>query len=273
MIAYQEWGAGKGPTVVALHGWLDNSSSFLPLSEKLSDQLHIIALDLPGHGHSSHVKRVGVSHFLDWVFHLERALKELNIGRSLFLGHSMGASVAVLFASLFPESVRAVACLDGLAPFSEEPEVLHQRITDYWHQKKLLEQRPTRPFPDLETMIHVKQQAGEMSPASAKLLVERDYEKRNGGFYWRHDLLLKLPTAVRFTETQVLALLDHVQCPVLVLEASDGPFGKLTASAERKARVKNLETIMVKGNHYAHMDNVSEVAPLIKKFLLSPSGA
>ena len=41
------------PIVLALHGWLDNANSFVPISSYF-EAYHFIALDWPGHGHSDH---------------------------------------------------------------------------------------------------------------------------------------------------------------------------------------------------------------------------
>ena len=50
-LASKEWGRSGYLPVIALHGWLDNAASFdrmLPFMENL----HVIALDLAGHGRS-----------------------------------------------------------------------------------------------------------------------------------------------------------------------------------------------------------------------------
>ena len=47
-------GPRDAPPVLLFHGWLDNCHSFLPLLTKLPKNRRYIALDLPGHGHSSH---------------------------------------------------------------------------------------------------------------------------------------------------------------------------------------------------------------------------
>ena len=52
-IAACEWGDPAGVPVLALHGWLDNCGSFAPLGRLLRG-VRLVALDLPGHGHSSH---------------------------------------------------------------------------------------------------------------------------------------------------------------------------------------------------------------------------
>ena len=46
-------GDPHGPKLLALHGWLDNAASFIPLQGSLS-AFDLVALDLPGHGGSAH---------------------------------------------------------------------------------------------------------------------------------------------------------------------------------------------------------------------------
>ena len=55
-IAVKVWGNFETSHihVLALHGWMHNASTFDPICELLNDQYYIIAMDLPGHGFSSH---------------------------------------------------------------------------------------------------------------------------------------------------------------------------------------------------------------------------
>ena len=46
-------GDPQGPKLLALHGWLDNAASFAPMAAHLA-AFDLVALDLPGHGASSH---------------------------------------------------------------------------------------------------------------------------------------------------------------------------------------------------------------------------
>ena len=48
-LAAKEWGRSGYQPVIALHGWLDNANSFDRMLPGM-EHLHIIALDLAGHG-------------------------------------------------------------------------------------------------------------------------------------------------------------------------------------------------------------------------------
>ena len=65
-LAALEWGHRDDPKVMALHGWMDNAASFVPLASRLSG-LHIIAPDFVGHGLSDHRPALCGAHFIDWV--------------------------------------------------------------------------------------------------------------------------------------------------------------------------------------------------------------
>ena len=65
-IAARRSGDPDGPKLLALHGWLDNAASFEPLAEYFADH-DLVAIDLPGHGRSSHRADGAWYHFIDYA--------------------------------------------------------------------------------------------------------------------------------------------------------------------------------------------------------------
>lgn len=51
----KEWGNSDGEPWIALHGWLDNCGSFDTLIPYFPAHHRVIAIDIPGHGLSSHM--------------------------------------------------------------------------------------------------------------------------------------------------------------------------------------------------------------------------
>jgi pimeloyl-ACP methyl ester carboxylesterase len=66
-ISAQAFGPKNGRPVLAIHGWLDNSTSFLGLQPYLPSDTRLVAIDLPGHGFSSHRPPGTKYAFYDWV--------------------------------------------------------------------------------------------------------------------------------------------------------------------------------------------------------------
>lgn len=106
----------EGRRVLALHGWLDNAASFVPLAAQLP-ALDLVALDLPGHGHSAHLPPGTQYNTPGAICHVLDVADALGWDRFTLLGHSMGAGIASLTAaarrsgsSAWWRSKRSVAC-------------------------------------------------------------------------------------------------------------------------------------------------------------------
>jgi pimeloyl-ACP methyl ester carboxylesterase len=104
--------AGAGPTIVFVHGWTCDTSSWREQMPAFDDDYRVIALDLPGHGRSGSPA--------DGVFSMElfaRAVEavraEAGAEKIVLVGHSMGAPVIRRYALDFPEHVAGLVAVDG----------------------------------------------------------------------------------------------------------------------------------------------------------------
>ena len=99
--------------LLAVHGWLDNSSSFTPLAtliESSSLPVRLVCIDLPGHGKSNHFDELySLDAFVDCV---RVVADSLSWATFHLIGHCLGASVVSLFASIYHERVSSLTLLD-----------------------------------------------------------------------------------------------------------------------------------------------------------------
>ena len=103
---------GDGPhTVVLLHGFSDNLSTWHRITPRLAVEHRVIAIDLPGFGNSSRPwTRPLLPGYVDVV---ETVLAAEGVeGPVSLVGNSMGAVVSALFARRHPHRVRRVALID-----------------------------------------------------------------------------------------------------------------------------------------------------------------
>src|SRR5690606_21878355 len=107
-IAGLRWGEPGAPRVLALHGWLDNAASFVPLAaefERIGTQVDLVAPDLPGHGRSAHLAQGADYSFAGALHSVLDIADALGWDRFALLGHSMGAGIASLVAAGAPGRV------------------------------------------------------------------------------------------------------------------------------------------------------------------------
>jgi sigma-B regulation protein RsbQ len=106
--------AGKGPnTVILVHGWTCDETTWNAQVPVLSKQYRVITLDLPGHGQSESPKDGKLSMDL-FARAVEAVRKESKADHVVLVGHSMGTPVVVQYARLFPQHTAALVFVDGL---------------------------------------------------------------------------------------------------------------------------------------------------------------
>ena len=113
-------GMPGAPRVLALHGWLDNAASFLPLAPFL-DGIELVAIDMPGHGRSAHLPAGADYAFAGALANLLDVADTLGWDRFGLLGHSMGGAIASLLAAACPERVTRLLAIDAIGTLAETP--------------------------------------------------------------------------------------------------------------------------------------------------------
>ncbi len=261
-------GDPEGPKVIALHGWLDNAASWVPLLGLLPQPLDIVALDLPGHGRSTHLGAgaeyspyVAINAVLD-------AADALGWERFALLGHSMGGAISSLTAAACPQRVRRLVCIEALGGLGEDPAQAPERMRDAMTAARTRSRRGLRVFPSLAAPIRARMQVNGLSESSARLLVERGVRALDDGWVWSTDQRLTLPSLYRATHAQVDAIVASIDCPTQVILAEQAqPYFPEPLRSQRAARLRNGRTFILPGSHHLHMDNAQTVADVIGGFL------
>lgn len=265
-LAALRWHAGAPRRVLALHGWLDNAASFSGLAPRL-DGCDVVALDLTGHGRSDHRPPGMPYHFVDFVPDVLAAADALGWDDFALLGHSLGAGIACFVAAVAPERVTGAALVEGIGPLSGTPDEEPDRLAEATRQMVASGTRPPAVYPDVDTAVRARRQAGGLEEAAARVLVERALQPVPGGFGWRSDARLRYRSPIYFTEAQVLAFLGRVRSPALLLTGDRAPLAARPGFAARCATLPGLVHEVLPGGHHLHLEDPGSVAPRLAAFL------
>lgn len=269
-IAGKVWGEPGGLPVIGLHGWLDNAATFDLIAPHLQG-VHLIALDLPGHGLSDHLPAGGYSLWQQAATVLQVA-DDLGWERFALLGHSMGGIISGILSGSLPARIRGAAMIDGLLPVTGEAGDAPRQMARFFEASQALghKRKPVYDCADKAVSARVLGGASSISRAAAARLVERGLMPEQGGWTWRTDPQLMLPSPVRLTAEHAIAFVEAITTPTCLILASEGVMSRRAQLLERIDSFTHIQTHRLQGGHHLHLEDAApSVATIIDSFFQS----
>lgn len=268
-IAYKQWGNPSDKTpVILIHGWLDNANSFDLVIPELPQNRHYLAMDLPGHGHSTHKPKGQLYHFLDGVVDLRKTILKLGYEKVILVGHSLGAALSSVLASVYPEIIEKVCLIEAVGPIASDAKDSARQLKESIEKQIQGVGRNMVAYPDLESMIQARQKGiGGLSYEASKLLVARSHEVNEDGHFWSTDPRLRLPSPMRLSEDQVKGILSKLEVPLKIIIAENSLIPKSTIEL-RLTYFTEPDVKTLPGRHHLHMEeSASKVAEELNSFI------
>jgi len=248
------WGDGD-PEYVLLHGGAQNAHTFDTVALALEQPL--IALDLPGHGHSdaspfAGSAIVGHAHDIEW------ALVQLLSGPRPLVGMSMGGLTAILIAHDRPDLVRSLILID-ITPGVNADKARH--ITDFVNGP------PS--FDDFDALLErtISHNPTRSVSSLRRGILHNAVQRSDGTWVWRHQRHPKSDLAAPHAG-DLWAKLGELTMPVTLLRGmATGSVVDDADEAEFLRRLPGASVIHVPGaGHSIQGDAPLELAALIRRF-------
>ncbi|NKB63145.1 MAG: alpha/beta fold hydrolase [Gammaproteobacteria bacterium] len=263
-------GDPRGRPILAIHGWMDNAASFIPLARQLN-HYNWFCIDLPGHGKSEHRPIGSVYHLTDYVIDLLSIMDSLEWERCDLIGHSLGAGIGSIFSATFPEKVNHLVLIDGIGPVSHNDDRVPGQIRKAGEShlmRKQMSMKSPKGYESWDQLISSRQVAGKIAAQNAELLVRRAASERFDKVFVNSDKRLREPSFLYMSQGQVCQILGGIECPVLLIQALSGFVIQRETTLERIDAIPDIDVANLPGNHHLHMDTPEPVGAEIDRFLL-----
>ena len=275
-----EWGPSDGastngatpadaPPVLILHGFLEQGAAWEGVARRLGRR--VLAPDHRGHGLSGHVGAGGWYHFWDYVGDVDAIVEHLG-GPVDLVGHSMGGTIACLFAGSRPDRVRKLVLVEGLGPPDAGDDVL-VRARQYLADRR--SPPGHRPMRDLaEAVDRVRKANPSLHEEEARRLVERTTRPgapagtgTGDGLVWTWDPLHRARMPVPFQASVFVRFLREITAPVLLVDGGRSPWILPDAQERMAALAVSRREVVVRAGHLVHHDAPDALARLVRAFL------
>jgi len=139
-ISYYEGGPQGAETVLLVHGFAADKSTWLWFARALTERYHVIAVDLPGFGASD--RPHGSYDVGTQTERLAAFVDALGIRRLHLAGHSMGGHIAALYAARYPEQVTSLALIANAGVSTPRRSAFFQRLEEQGDNPLLVNSEP-----------------------------------------------------------------------------------------------------------------------------------
>jgi len=116
-----EGGTAEQPTVLFLHGWPESWATFEQVMRPLSQEAHVVAIDLPGVGASKIPPSANDKRTLARYVH--GLITKLRLQDVTLVGHDAGGMIVYAYLHAYPETLQRAVIMNvvipGIDPWSE----------------------------------------------------------------------------------------------------------------------------------------------------------
>ncbi len=245
--------AGAGEPLILLHGLLGSHHNLLPQAESFASRFRVFALDHRNHGASPHADEFDYDVMAADVMAF---MRDQNISRARFIGHSMGGKAAMRLAQLHPDAVERLVVVD-------------MSVHEY----------PPRYASMLDAMLALDlsrfQQRNEVDVALEPIVASktmRQFLIKNlgrdaaGKLFWKPNL-----AAIRANYDRIRSALlpaNAVACPALFIRGAKSDYVRADDLDLIKASFPNAELATIEeAGHWVHAEAPERFNELVGAFL------
>ena len=272
---YVDWGNPTAPPLLLLHGGQDHCRNWDWVAETLRKDWHIIAPDLRGHGDSEWM--IGGSYELsDYVYDIAQLLHQTNHLPITIIGHSLGGSITLQYAALYPNNLCKLVAIEGLgwppAMVKErESKPMADRISNWIDSTRRISGRVPRRYSTIEEAFQRMQEANPhlTSYQARHLTIHGVNQNEDGSYSWKFDNYTRIQHPFGLPESERQDLWQRITCQTLLLRGTES-WASDPNTDGRATYFQNATIVNVEGaSHWIHHDRLEEFVKIMKEFLPS----
>jgi pimeloyl-ACP methyl ester carboxylesterase len=270
---YVDWGNPDAPPLVLVHGGRDHCRNWDWVAEDLRRDYHIIAPDLRGHGDSAWATSGDYS-MGAFVYDLAQLIHQQHLAPCRIVAHSLGGSITLRYAGVFPENVVKLVAIEGLGP---SPTMIAERaargpverMRSWVAETRKLAARIPRRYATLEDAFHRMQAENKhLTEEQARYLtLHGAMQNEDGTYSWKFDNYVRAFTPADFSAAEMQEIWANISCPILFVNGKES----WASNPEKDGRMHQFKDARVAefegAGHWVHHDRLDAFLETVRGFL------
>lgn len=252
---YLDWGSPDKQPFIMLHGIGRVAHSFDHIAPRFSQDYHIIAIDMRGHGDSAWSPE-GAYLVEDYAKDLAAFVDQLNLRNVVLLGNSTGGRVVQVYAGTHPERVAKLVVEDV------GPERTNEIASGF---ARRVQQEENGWASEDELVASLMRGGGTVSEELQRNYAHFGSKRREDGrIVWKRD-----PNLVKgFVPTELWAQVLQIKCPTIYILGGASNIVPPEAQRKLKESLPAVEIVtMPKLGHYPHQEAPEDYLRIVQTFL------
>ncbi len=270
-LRYCSWGDPANPTMLLVHGSQDHCRTWDFFVQAFVNDYYIIAPDLRGHGDSDWSVGSSYSH-LEYVYDLTQLAKQLELTQLTLIGHSLGGTLACLFAGIEPARVARLVSIEGIGLWeADEERTAAQTLNEWIDSMDALSAREPRRYDSLQSACaRMQTMNSNLSAEQAQHLTTHGVrQNEDDSWSWKFDSYTNNWAPFGVPRETTIGLWQNIACPTLLLNADAG-YDHRTGQDDTLQYFAHGQLREVSGaGHWTYHDQLAQVTREVQQFLLA----
>ena len=266
-INYAEAGTGNAQTIVAVHGWTNNWTGFIPVGLELKEKYRVILMDLPGYGDSGRLKKYSVEIEADYV---KKFTEKLELKNYYLMGHSMGTFVVAKFLEKYPKAAKGAVMIGAVFRKGNKEKILKiwKKFYSLANKSRKLEGWLKRVV-DYDWYSHLTSKYVNMYRYDREIV-------QNYGIIGKKKMSKEVyvQLGAEITGEDIERMIGKNEVPILLIY---GKYDKLCGLEQAKRALEGKGSYQFaevdEGGHIVTVERPKEVAEEIKRFIIGCGSA
>lgn len=236
---------GEGKEVLVLHGWGANIRTCASITNQLSKNFKVIALDFPGFGESQEPKSVwGTAEYAQLV---RQFLDTLGIRMPILIGHSFGGRVITYLAGKLKVQAHKIILIDSAGVRPKRSLSYYYRVYSFKLMKNTVK------------LLFSKEKSEEIIAKARSRHGSTDYKNAPG---------VMRSVLVKTVNEDLRQYLPGISAPVLLIWGENDTDTPVSDGKLMEKLIPDAGLVVLKNaGHFSYLDNAYEFNIIMDHFL------